>query len=574
LGVDGELVWAVGPLTLPDTLGGGEALELLIDRARLVDPTFAMDAENREALAVICRRLDGIPLAIELASGRLSHLSPAEVADRIEDRFELLVGSRHRPSRQQTLGAAIDWSHNLLDDHEATLFRRLAVFGGGATLTAVEAVCGMERAAVVDLLGSLVAKSLVVADTKHGDTRYRMLETVRMYALSKLEAAGEVAELRDRHRRWLAGWFESHPWDLRLASPRVAAALESERDNLRHILEWSLTDTSDTTSTARLLMGASGLFITYGDLSEGRRWHAALGPAFEHLDPGLRDRLAIHRALIECWRSGGGLMSMFEELLERVPKVIASLPEDCPETAIGHAVMAVVHAIVTHDPEHMVGHGRASAAVALRLGAPHFAGFAMTLAAGGHLYRGDAAAAVAELEPMVTTPGWHEEHDGLRVRAHLAIARHLAGDHRGALADARMAAPRLSPAWRHDPLIAQALAHAALGDIDAAEECMRQALTLLNELRWNEPIVRHDMLIGFGGVAALRGEYRRASAVLGPVRWTTNPSAFGIYLHYRDLVREQLDTPARREAMTEGRARGVDEMLREEAAAIGLQIRT
>ena len=195
----GEISWRVPSLSLTD-----EAIELFTDRARHVRPDFAVTDDNAATVGEICRRLDGLPLAIELAAARVRALSLAEILDSLHDRFRLLTGgARTAVRRQQTLRASVDWSHALLTEPERVLFRRLAAFLGGFDSPAAQAVAGgadIQRFQVLDLLTLLVDKSLVVADDTGGRTRYRLLETVRQYALEKLGESVEADAVRSRHR--------------------------------------------------------------------------------------------------------------------------------------------------------------------------------------------------------------------------------------------------------------------------------------------------------------------------------------------------------------------------------------
>jgi predicted ATPase len=172
-----------------------------------------LDEKNASTVAQICQRLDGIPLAIEIAAARIKMLSVEEIAARLDDRFSLLTsGSRTAIPRHQTLRATLDWSYDLLTEPERILLRRLAVFAGGFTLEAAEAVCsqGMKRSDILDLLGRLVDKSLVIVDEISGvsETRYRLLETIRQYALEKLIDTGEASAVRDRHLEFYLGLAE------------------------------------------------------------------------------------------------------------------------------------------------------------------------------------------------------------------------------------------------------------------------------------------------------------------------------------------------------------------------------
>ena len=213
LGVAGETEWRVPSLSLPsqeparemiEALGQSDAVRLFVERARKARPNFAVNNENVPAVAEICHALDGLPLAIELAAARVRMLSVDQIATGLGDRFHLLTrGARTALPRHQTLRACVDWSHDLLSDQERILLRRLAVFSGGFTLDAVEGVCsgdGLERIAILDLLSSLVDRSLVVAEERGPAVRYRLLETIRQYTFERLVEAREQEMLRDRHR--------------------------------------------------------------------------------------------------------------------------------------------------------------------------------------------------------------------------------------------------------------------------------------------------------------------------------------------------------------------------------------
>ena len=191
IGVAGEVSWRVPSLSLAD-----EAIELFTDRARHARPGFVVTDDNAAVVAEICARLDGLPLAIELAAARVRALSLTEILESLHDRFRLLTGgARTAVRRQQTLRASVDWSHALLTEPERVLFRRLAAFLGGFDLDAAQTVAGggdVQRYQVLDQLSLLVDKSLVVADDSRGRTRYRLLETVRQYAVEKLGESGEA----------------------------------------------------------------------------------------------------------------------------------------------------------------------------------------------------------------------------------------------------------------------------------------------------------------------------------------------------------------------------------------------
>jgi predicted ATPase len=237
LRVQGEVVFRVPSLDIPDPeqalepreLLGYEAVRLFVERAEAAAPRFALDSENAVDVARICYRLDGLPLALELAAGRLGALAPAAIAERLDDRFRVLrTGSHSPPTRQQTLAATLQWSHDLLEPEERTLFRRLAAFAGGFELEAVESACdggGLDARNLADLLARLAEKSLVSADESSSRTRrYRLLETVGLYARERLDEADETFALTERHARWALGLAEDER-----GSPR----LDHETANLR-----------------------------------------------------------------------------------------------------------------------------------------------------------------------------------------------------------------------------------------------------------------------------------------------------------------------------------------------------
>jgi len=253
LGITGECNWHVPSLSLPDIqqlpaidgLSQYEAVRLFIDRATLAQPHFMVTKDNAPAIAQICSRLDGIPLAIELAAVRVNALSVDQISKRLDDRFRLLTGgSRTALPRQQTLRATIDWSYNLLSDQEKILFRRLAVFVGGWRLEAAEQVCSMDQndLVVFDLLAHLVDKSLVIVDDTANELRYHMLETTRQYAREKLLESEEGEVLRNRHVDWYLKFTVSANKELEGPNQILwLHKLDAEMDNLRAAMAWSFS---------------------------------------------------------------------------------------------------------------------------------------------------------------------------------------------------------------------------------------------------------------------------------------------------------------------------------------------
>jgi predicted ATPase/DNA-binding XRE family transcriptional regulator len=287
LGIDGESAWRVPPLALPDAQAESadaeryEAVRLFVERARAMESGFVLTPANTGSVAQICREVDGMPLAIELAAARARVLSVQQIAERLDDRLRLLsAGPRGLPERQRTLRATLDWSYDLLDASERALLRRSAVFFGGFDLDAAEAVCaGSDLApdAVLDALDRLADKSLIGVDTTTGMARYRLLEMVRQYALDRLAEANERAEYNARHAAWgLALALRAEAEAQGAEQRRWLDRLSLDHDNLRAALEWSLSADGEPETGLRLATALRPFWFTRGYASEGRRWLARL----------------------------------------------------------------------------------------------------------------------------------------------------------------------------------------------------------------------------------------------------------------------------------------------------------
>ncbi len=285
MGVAGEQTYRVPSLSVPEPeadasverLAAFDSVHLFVDRAGLVQPEFTLGAHNAGAVAQVCRRLDGIPLALELAAARVKAMSVPAIAERLNDRFRLLTGgSRTAPTRQQTLRAMIDWSYDLLSAPERTLLRRLAVFSGGWTLEAAERVCpgeGLGEGDVLDVLAHLVDKSLVIYEEPEGSARYRLLETVRQYASERLRQAGDGPALRRAHLDYYLELAEQAEPALSGADqPTWLARLHLEHDNLRAALEASGSPGLDPEVRVRLTTALHRFWYVRGHLREGRDW--------------------------------------------------------------------------------------------------------------------------------------------------------------------------------------------------------------------------------------------------------------------------------------------------------------
>jgi predicted ATPase len=300
LHVGGERQFPVPPLPLPDAalqspadgLQHSPAVELFRQRAQAVMPTFELTDTNAATVAQICRRLDGLPLAIELAAARVKLFSPQALIARLDGGLQLLAGgARALPERQQTLRDTIAWSYDLLDADEQALFRRLAVFAGGCTLDAVEDVCASRadeqaESSVLELLASLVDNSLLVSRSESStcqageEPRFTMLETIREYALERLTLSGEVEEVQRKHTQYYLALAEA-------AQPQATGQwdevkwwwgftrLKREHDNVRAALSWAIQNLEVETG-ARLALALWWFWLEHGYLSDGRQWMEAL----------------------------------------------------------------------------------------------------------------------------------------------------------------------------------------------------------------------------------------------------------------------------------------------------------
>jgi len=300
LRVEGETSWQVQPLTIPppglgsqpDQLLAWESVSLFCDRALKVAPNYRLTRESGSAVAEICRRLDGMPLAIELAAARLDTMSSEQILDRIEHRFRLLTGgSRTALPRQQTLRAALDWSYGLLSVDERKFFGRLSVFAGGFTLEAAEAVVsgeGWDSMAVLELLNSLVDNSMVVwVGDASGQVRYDMLDTLRQYGRERLTDSAETEAAQQAHLRYFLALAQEASSKLQERSVSAIEQVEREVANLRLAMAWA--SSSDVDQCLRMAVALEQYWLMRGRYTEGRE-ALAQGLAAAAGDPALRSR--------------------------------------------------------------------------------------------------------------------------------------------------------------------------------------------------------------------------------------------------------------------------------------------
>jgi predicted ATPase/DNA-binding SARP family transcriptional activator len=309
LHLPGEVDWRVPSMTMLDTetlsdvaeLASVDAVELFCDRALSVNPRFKLTMANAQAVAEICFRLDGLPLAIELAAARTTALSPAQIAERLRDGLAVLRATRAGGlTRQQTLEGTLDWSHDMLGDDERALFRSLSVFAGGFELEAAETVCagdGLAHEDILDLLAGLVDKSLVGVDDAGESYRYRLLEPVRQYAALRLRGSGGTAAQVERHADWYAHLTDQPGGRVTDEDPRWIRRLEAEHDNLRAGLAWLIEHKPQR--GLQMAAGMTGLWLLRAHLREGARWldralEAAPAPTLSRAD-ALHARQALER---------------------------------------------------------------------------------------------------------------------------------------------------------------------------------------------------------------------------------------------------------------------------------------
>jgi predicted ATPase len=565
LAVDGEQVWRVPSLRLPsgDTLediAQAEAVRLFVDRAAAARPDFALTAQNAAAVAEICQRLDVIPLALELAAARVAHLSPREIADRLNDRFRLLSAGRRGVQRQQTLQATLDWSYELLSAPERVLLRRLSVFAGGYDLDAVEAVCSdslLERDAIVGVLGSLASRSLVSVQEHEGRTRHRLLETVRLYAQSHLIAAGESDAIRHAHAEWCLRETEAGAATLAF----VAGLLDTvprtdfDLDNVRQAAEWFLAN-EQYDRLARVAVAATNEFLSQARLEEPEVWLAAVLARPDALSADLRT------ACLASFATVAEIRGDFPLANERA-RAAAAL-------GTGTAAVATAYGLLVTNLTWM-DYGEAERLVDVAVAAAKRANVAPgpledDLRAGLALARGDYAEAVARAGSLAS-----QARGLIWGRYTLSVALLLSGDAAGAsrTLDA-IAMPRVLRTWvSYFLTLLRALVVAQRGDHGEARRLLLQAVSAVR--RWKVPLGLADCVLGATVLALGRGDYPRASELLAAAHAATggsfrSPASMCLYRHHARALRDLLDRETAARARAAGSALSLDEALARELA--------
>ncbi|WP_433357334.1 BTAD domain-containing putative transcriptional regulator [Microtetraspora malaysiensis] len=373
LAIDGERLYPVPPLTTPEDGHTGDplaysALRLFAERATAVRPDFALDAENAAPVIEICRRLDGMPLAIELAAARLRTLSVERIAAWLDDRFRLLTsGRRTALPRHRTLQAVVDWSWNLLSGKERELAMRLAAFPAGATFSALEEVAELDSADVLELLTGLVDKSLV----EHAGGRYRMLETIRSYGMERLAETGGLPAARDAHARYFLRLAETADPELRKADQlHWMRVLHAEHDNILAALRYAV-DVGDPDLGVRLVAAMWWFWFLRGSRTEGTHWARTVLAIPGDLPDPLRTMTAVLRALTG-YELGEWDPTEPEPDILGTPRDTPEVSDDAPGSVLlrarSHIAAALDHAERVRQPDTTAYVRLAGAEVMLRCG--------------------------------------------------------------------------------------------------------------------------------------------------------------------------------------------------------------
>ena len=539
VGINGEQIYRLGPLGVEGA--DSEAQRLFVDRARLVDPAFD-PAGVTDVVAEICRRLDGIPLAIELAAACVAHFSPADIASRLDDRFTLLHGGR-RTARQQTLATTVEWSHALLDEVERAVLRRCAVFVAGFTLAAAQAVCAGDDVApevAARALGSLVRRSMVQAEpAEGGGLRYGLLETIRLYAQHRLWDAGETDAVRARHRDWFVAWAHETTHAGEWSGP-IRPERAADLDNVRAALDWCEQD-GRMDLAVRLLEDYYPLLCLgspHANIERLTRIRARV------TDPADRDALDLVTAyLAQYLGDHTETIAVVERLRER-----ASSPRI---RAAAQALLAFVLAAVDPDrARRLVADVEGTGYASYRLVAVR-----MVVA----LATGDYASAI-DIAGRLVPPG----SAGLTT---IAAARHLLGDQDGVdEVVERFEDTRLRHRWPGDYYGAffRALAAGARGNHAEAEAQRKEVLRRVEQSR--VALGRGEAVLARALGALQAGEFERAcelfAAFRASARWPwRSPATLVLYRHYLGVLRATLPPDTTGRARARGAALSLDEAL-------------
>jgi hypothetical protein len=523
--------------------------------------TLDATGEQRRLLEDICAQLDGIPLALELAASRTAHLSPHDIAARLGDRFRLLTGGRRTArQRQQTLQATLDWSHDLLTSEEQTVLRRVSVFMGGFRLAGAESVAA-DISDVLSALSALVDKSLLVVETDDGHTRYRMLESVRLYGQDRLVAADEAAQARATHCRWVLdalGSFSLEDLAGFLAfEPSAHSWLAAERANVVAAMQWA-EDEDDLRTMGRIAGRAIGL-VELGvllDEDDGIFGRADVEAA---LDDG--HDAAVYLVASALNANSVGDFTRQRELSERALEKGAPFPMDIGARSL------LVNALSTVDPAAALAMAE-SALDALGPVEPRLRALLLVRRADAAIMAGDLGTGLALHTEAEDTVAWSGGERG--------VLLHVLGDDAGALASIERVAlipmSSMGTLWaRYRTAMIKGLAFSGLGRLDEARDALMETATSVEQFPMR--LVDRDALTAFAALAWSEGDVERVSYILAVLStngiWTRTPAAYALYRHYRDLVRGRMS----RAEVAASRARASDVSIPETLAAEMVRVR-
>jgi predicted ATPase/DNA-binding CsgD family transcriptional regulator len=583
LRVRGETVWRVPPLSVPTgldplslaDLARHEALQLFAERASAARSGFVLGSENAEAVARLCLTLDGMPLAIELAAARVRALSVEQIASRLDDRFRLLAsGDRTAPARQQTLRAAVDWSYELLSEPEQILLRRLSVFAGW-NLDMAEQVCADEQipaATVLDLMAALIDKSLVTFDHElRGESRYRLLDTIKEYAASRLAVSGEQDEVRLRHRDYLLWHAEqvvsqafvrgAPSWPQRVAMYR---AITVDLANYRLALATSLRH-GDTAEGLRMCGAMRNPWVTHGDVTEGAEWFDQFLVDADHVPPEVRGPALVFR----------GDLAFEQQDYPTVDRCAREGLELCRAAGNPHEAGALrllaVAALRSGNLAEAVAAIDEAVATAHKLGNDWEEGLALSIKAAGMarlaMLREAQRTYEAALEVLRDNNGWGVA----QVRVGLGGVARARGDYQAAISHYQGA---LSLYQEIDarPEIARCLAGIASvaliqGDLGLCRASLTESLALSLATGQRLPVARG--LEAFAALEARAGDAERAARLAGAAlelrSAAGHPPSAGAGARLEDLLgpaRRSLGELRATSLLEEGRAMGADEAVR------------
>jgi predicted ATPase/DNA-binding CsgD family transcriptional regulator len=508
LRVVGEAVVSVPPMSVPDPVGKGamaglfryDAVALFTERAAAAVPDFALTEDNYSDVAALCHRLDGLPLTIELAAGRLRSLSPAQILSRLDDPYALLKSDeRGRPARQQTLRACVEWSYQLCTAQEQRLWARLCVFAGSFELDAVEAVCADDIAggAIVDLVSGLVDKSIVVRHERGTAVQYRLLEAIREFGLERLKEAGEGAALEVRHLQWYSALV--HTAKAEWVGERQVywlTRLTAENANIRSAIDFSLNELGDANTVMELVVQIPlGCFWAQGTIGEGRHWldealARSSGPTV------LRVRALLRNSILAMV---GGEFARGDQLLDAARGLIAHVSDP--------TVLAQLHHVTALSARHA----------------------------------GDLPCAVSELEQaLVMAKGRADLDSYLDILQSLAFVASVAGLHERSIACHQeiiaLTEPRGESLHRANALMALGLYAWRRGDPVRAVELQRANLEIKIGLddRMGTAFSLEALAFGVGAM----GQHKRAAHMLGTAEVLWDSTGGSIAAVFPQLVVE------------------------------------